>query len=409
MPAASPTALTMLARQTSLSVMPGVWRRDAAGERRPAAGVLPVRGLQDVAERRRSRAPARAARSSAARTACGAELDAGVDLGQRAPEAPDRRPGAGDEDRGCGVGSPAARIRRHMELLVIGAGPYGLAVAAEARRRGLSVTVVGEPMRFWRRNMPDGMLLRSGREWHLDAAGVHTFDAFVGGWDDEPIPVETFIAYADWFAEQEGSTPLLAAWTRLTEDLVAHLDDGSTIHADRVVAAPGIAPFAVEPALVTERLAPEQWSHTVGTVDFAGLAGRRVLILGGRQSAFEWAALLAEAGAERVDVVYRHDTPAFTESDWSFVDDLLAETRRTRGWFRGLPDAERTAIAQRFWQVGRLQLEPWLAPRIATRPPPPAHRDRGPQRQRRRSPPSSPTARASRPTTSSSPPATSPT
>ena len=251
-----------------------------------------------------------------------------------------------------------------MELLVIGAGPYGLAVAAEARRQGLSVTVVGEPMRFWRRNMPDGMLLRSGRDWHLDAAQVHTFDAFVGGWDDEPIPVETFIAYADWFAEQEGLTPLARRVDTLTEDLVAHLDDGSTIHADRVVAAPGIASFAVEPPFVTERLAPDQWSHTVGTVDFAGLAGRRVLILGGRQSAFEWAALLAEAGAERVDVVYRHDTPAFTESDWSFVNDLLAESRRTRGWFRGLPEAEREAIAQRFWQVGRLQLEPWLAPRI---------------------------------------------
>jgi cation diffusion facilitator CzcD-associated flavoprotein CzcO len=253
-----------------------------------------------------------------------------------------------------------------MELLVIGAGPYGLAVAAEARRRGLSVTVVGEPMRFWRRNMPDGMLLRSGRDWHLDAAEVHTFDAFVGGWGGEPIPVETFIAYADWFAEREEIEPLPRRVEILTEDLSAHLDDGSTIHADRVVAAPGIASFAVEPPFVTERLAPEQWSHTVGTVDFAGLAGRRVLILGGRQSAFEWAALLAEAGAERVDVVYRHDTPEFTESDWSFVNELLAETRRTRGWFRGLPEADRKAIAQRFWQVGRLQLEPWLAPRIAT-------------------------------------------
>ena len=92
-----------------------------------------------------------------------------------------------------------------MELLVIGAGPYGLAVAAEARRQGLSVTVVGEPMRFWRRNMPDGMLLRSGREWHLDAAGVNTFDAFVGGWGGEPIPVGTFIAYADWFCEHEAA------------------------------------------------------------------------------------------------------------------------------------------------------------------------------------------------------------
>ena len=44
---------------------------------------------------------------------------------------------------------------------------------------------------------------------------------------------------------------------------------------------------------------------------------------------------------------------------------MLARTRETRGWFRSLPDAERAAIAQRFWQVGRLQLEPWLAPRIA--------------------------------------------
>jgi cation diffusion facilitator CzcD-associated flavoprotein CzcO len=265
-----------------------------------------------------------------------------------------------------------------MELLVIGAGPYGLAVAAEARRQGLSVTVVGEPMRFWRRNMPDGMLLRSGRDWHLDAAEVHTFDAFTGGWGDEPIPVETFIAYADWFAEREGIVPLRRRVTNISSEgnggFTAHLDDASAaradapsvLRADRVVAAPGIAPFAVEPPFVVERLAPEQWSHTVRTVDFARLAGRRVLIVGGRQSAFEWAALLAEAGAERVDVVYRHDTPAFTESDWSFVNDLLAETRRTRGWFRGLPETERKAIAQRFWQVGRLQLEPWLAPRIAT-------------------------------------------
>jgi FAD-dependent urate hydroxylase len=253
-----------------------------------------------------------------------------------------------------------------MELLVIGAGPYGLAVAAEAQRRGLSVTVVGEPMRFWRQNMPGGMLLRSGRDWHLDAAGVHTFDAFADGSADEPIPVETFIAYADWFAAQEGIEVDERRVESLDASLTAGFDDGSVLHADRVVAAPGIASFAVEPAFVSERLAPEQWSHTVRTVDFEGLRGRRVLILGGRQSAFEWAALLAEAGAERVDLVYRHDTPAFTESDWSFVDGLLAETRRTRGWFRALPDAERAAIAQRFWQVGRLQLEPWLAPRIAT-------------------------------------------
>jgi FAD-dependent urate hydroxylase len=255
-----------------------------------------------------------------------------------------------------------------MELLVIGAGPYGLAVAAEARRRGVDTVVLGEPMGFWREHMPTGMLLRSGPEWHLDAAGAHTFDAFVGGWDGGPIPVETFIAYADWFADQEELTPLPRRVNTLIEEgegFAVRLDDGSVLRADRVVAAPGIASFAVEPAWI-RRLPPERWSHTVRTVDFAGLRGRRVLIVGGRQSAFEWAALLAEAGAERVDVVYRHETPEFTASDWSFVDEQLAATRRTRGWFRSLPEAERAAIARRFWQVGRLQLEPWLAPRIAS-------------------------------------------
>jgi thioredoxin reductase len=143
------------------------------------------------------------------------------------------------------------------------------------------------------------------------------------------------------------------------------MEDGTTIAAETVVAAPGIAHFAVVPPLVRDHLSPEQWSHTSTTVDFTALKGRRCLIVGGRQSAFEWAALLNEEGAARVDVVHRHDTPEFTASDWSFVDDLLARTRETRGWFRRLPELEREAVAQRFWQVGRLQLEPWLADRIA--------------------------------------------
>jgi FAD-dependent urate hydroxylase len=54
----------------------------------------------------------------------------------------------------------------------------------------------------------------------------------------------------------------------------------------------------------------------VQLTDPSRLAGARVLIVGGRQSAFETAALVAEAGAERVDVVHRHEPAAFTTADW---------------------------------------------------------------------------------------------
>ena len=274
-------------------------------------------------------------------------------------------------------------------------------------------------MGFWRANMPAAMLLRSGRDWHLDAAGEHTLDAYAEaqGLDPEaldPIPIEVFIAYADWFTARKGLEPRRERVRALTRSdgggFEARMEDGSTILADQVVAAPGIAEFAVEAAIVREALAPGQWSHSSRTVDFEGLAGRRCLILGGRQSAFEWAALLAEAGAARVDVVHRHDTPEFTASDWSFVDELLENTRQTRGWFRAAAGAraggDRAAVlAGRPAPAGALARGP-------DRPrqwPPVAARGAGEDRNRGRGGDQrhrSATAPASRPTTSCSPPAT---
>jgi len=39
--------------------------------------------------------------------------------------------------------------------------------------------VVGQPIAFWRENMPSGMFLRSGPDWHIDAASVHTLEAYL--------------------------------------------------------------------------------------------------------------------------------------------------------------------------------------------------------------------------------------
>ena len=108
-----------------------------------------------------------------------------------------------------------------------------------------------------------------------------------------------------------------------------------------------------------------RWSHTSALVRFEHLQGARVLIVGGRQSAFEWAALLVEAGAAAIHIVHRHDPPSFETSHWAFVDELMDNTIRIPGWFRRLSAAERDAIVQRFWAEGRLKLEPWLTPRLA--------------------------------------------
>jgi FAD-dependent urate hydroxylase len=258
-------------------------------------------------------------------------------------------------------------------LLVLGAGPYGLAIAALAKHRGLETIVVGEPMGFWRENMPRGMLLRSGIDWHLDPLGTYTLEAYLEevGIDEKdvrPLPVELFVDYADWYAAKEdvaATTATVTALSRLDgHGFQVELEDGSALAADVVVATPGLRYFASIPPEVAESLPPHRYSHTCGTTSFAGLEGSRVLILGGRQSAFEWAALMREQAHAEVEIVVRHDPPSFETSDWSFVDPLLEQTAQVRGWFRGLPRAEQEAITDRFWAEGRLRLEPWLAPRI---------------------------------------------
>jgi Pyridine nucleotide-disulphide oxidoreductase len=306
----------------------------------------------------------------------------------------------------------------HTPLLVIGAGPYALSTAAHAKRQGLDPLVAGEPMGFWRGHMPERMLLRSGTDWHLDADGIETFEAFLAerGVDPAevpPVPLGTFLEYTDWFCARTGIDPRRTFVARLEKTngrFVAEFDDGSRLSADAVVAAPGIAPFPVIPDWVPASLPESRWSHTSTLVEFEHLEGARVLIVGGRQSAFEWAALLAEAGAASVHVVHRHDPPAFEASHWSFVDELMDTTIRVPGWFRGLPAAERDAIAGRFWAEGRLKLEPWLTPRLpwctaghVARSRPAAKRP--PARSRW----SSPAASASSSTTCCSPPATDPT
>jgi cation diffusion facilitator CzcD-associated flavoprotein CzcO len=257
------------------------------------------------------------------------------------------------------------------ELLVIGAGPYGYAAAAYAQERGVRTRIVGRPMGFWRDQMPEDMYLRSGRDWSLDAAGEHSFAAYFEerGLDPaahDPIPIAVFLDHTEWFREQKGlavEEVMVESLTSPDGHFAAAMSDGTTITAARVLAAPGIAHFAQRPAWY-DALPVDRRSHTSELVAFDDLAGARVAVIGGRQSAYEWAALLCDHGAARVDVVHRHDTPAFEKVSWAFVDPYVEQTLARRGWWRSLTPERREAIVLEFWQVGRLTLEPWLTPRL---------------------------------------------
>jgi len=118
-------------------------------------------------------------------------------------------------------------------------------------------------MAFWLENMPSGMMLRSGADRHLDAAGENTFMAYLeerglGPHDFEPIPVWLFLDYAQWFQRKAGEevVPDLVRDLRKPDGrFEATLESGRRVVSNTVVAAPGVTHFTVIPEWVRQVVA----------------------------------------------------------------------------------------------------------------------------------------------------------
>lgn len=263
-------------------------------------------------------------------------------------------------------------MNKHVNLLIVGAGPFGLSMAAYAEYQNLDYLVIGKPMSFWKENMPKGMLLRSGCDWHLCPQGIYTIDKFLETKqlkpeDVEPLSLDFYLSYTEWFQEQikvQIQDSLVQRLDHSDNQFMATLDDGHTITANNVLLAIGFRYFKNVPTELEEIIPATRFSHTCDLVNFASLKGKRCLIIGGRQSAYEWAALINENGAATIHVSHRHEMPKFTKSDWAWVSPMMNTMTKNPGWFRNLPKQNREEIERRFWAEGRLKLEPWLWPRI---------------------------------------------
>jgi FAD-dependent urate hydroxylase len=207
-----------------------------------------------------------------------------------------------------------------VDVVIVGAGPYGLSLAAHLRAAGVGFRQFGLPMHPWRTAMPEGMFLKSqGFASNLsDPEGSHTLAAFCAATGRPyadyglPVPLETFVAYGDWFAaelvpglEQELVTSVVPAGGGF-EVAVA---TGETVRARSVVVAAGIEHFAHVPGPLGS-LPPQACSHSSEVTDPARLKGRSVIVVGGGQSALETAALAHENGAE-VQLVQRRPQVAW--------------------------------------------------------------------------------------------------
>ena len=199
------------------------------------------------------------------------------------------------------------------EVVVIGAGPYGLSAAAHLKAKGLAVRVFGKPMDFWATKMPAGMLLRSPRVASNisdpnHAHALEAYEAATGTPARAPLPLSTFVEYGQWFQRQligDIDTREVASIERDGRGFRTVLVDDTSVSSDRVVVAAGIGPFQRIP-VAFQNLSREQVSHCYSGTDVQAFSGKKVMVIGAGQSALESAALLHEAGAD-VEIVMRQD------------------------------------------------------------------------------------------------------
>ena len=231
--------------------------------------------------------------------------------------------------------------RSHCEVAVVGAGPYGLAVAAHLRRAGVETRVFGDPMSFWGQRMPKGMCLRSplSASSIADPEDALTLDAYArkrGETFTYPLPLEDFLRYAQWRLAESGvevEARDVRALEKKGRNFRLGFAEGETVWAYRVVIATGLANQEHRPASFVG-LPRELVSHSCEHEDLAPFSGKRVAVVGAGQSGCESAALLSEIGAD-VDLISREairwlGSEASEEKGEAPVKDLLRRLTRTK-------------------------------------------------------------------------------
>lgn len=272
---------------------------------------------------------------------------------------------------------------QNLDVLVIGAGPYGLSISAHLHALNAVHAIVGAPMDAYRVHCPAGMFLKSEPYASSIASPQpgHDISTFCKSHGHDyvdriiPLAVERFVEYADWYTAQfvpDVREDLVTKVTRAGGGFRVDFAGSESVTAGQVVIATGVRPYRYIPDELSG-LPAELVSHTIDHHRLDRFSGRRVVVLGAGQSALETAALLHEQGAE-VSIVAREP-----KIDWNArLKDVsrLGQIRQPRtnlceGWdckFYATPAAFRLLPPKLRALKGRTAVGPsgawWLRPRV---------------------------------------------
>jgi hypothetical protein len=207
-----------------------------------------------------------------------------------------------------------------IDTVIVGAGPYGLSIAAHFRGQGLGFRIFGPPMENWLAHMPKGMMLKSdGFASNLyDPENSFTLRQFCTErsieYSDTKIPVslETFSAYGLAFKERfvpELENKLVVGVEQTSQGFLVRLEDGEQVRCRQVVLAVGISHYEYVPSIFAN-LPSELFSHSFRHHNLDPFRGSRVAVVGGGASAIGLAGLLRSEGAE-VELIVREKSIKF--------------------------------------------------------------------------------------------------
>jgi cation diffusion facilitator CzcD-associated flavoprotein CzcO len=213
--------------------------------------------------------------------------------------------------------------RETADIAIIGAGPYGLSLAAQLRSRGHAVRSFGDTMSLWRTRMPKGMRLKSeGFASNLyDPDGTFTLGRYCAENSlpyadvDLPVPLDVFTRYGMAFQHRfvpNVENRIVTELRRCESGFALRFADEGSLEVRRVVVAVGVAPFAYLPDVLAG-LPSALVSHSSEHHALEKFSGRDVAVVGAGASAVDVAALLHAAGGNAM-LVARRPRLAFHEA-----------------------------------------------------------------------------------------------